>query len=231
MRLWWLALAGLLLIPSASACVDSVPPMLDIQFDDEPEGLCHFSEAGLELEGCMMLPMEPLLLQGTVAWSWNDLPCTAEAAPPIEDVLIEVSSIRLAWFRASDPPLLRITPADQLDPAPYIFDGSGDPRNVVEHRVTKPFSISLTAAREPTTEELAILADNGGLLYLLFRATSSESYGWTETFATEQVGFDARSLLAEDQAHPARADGQVVPVPGLVLAAAALLAVALLRRR
>ncbi len=230
MRSGWLA-ALIVLLPAASACSAGVPPTFDMDLAGLPDGRCSVGNETAEVEGCLALPEGFLLLDGTVTWGWSDAPCTAEAMPPVEDVIIGFSVVHPDWLRVSAPGILRITPADQLDPQTYSADPNAEPGNVVRHDITKLFGLSVSIERQPSDVELVALEQDGGIARILVKARASQSYGWMESFSSEFVSFDARSLLAEHPAEPATADGQVVPVPGLALAAAALLAVALLRRR
>lgn len=217
-------LVALALLPAASACGGgSVMPILDLHFAAEPVGRCFFGNETVEDQGCLALPEEPLNLLGTVTWGWNDLPCTAEALPPIEDVLITFDPKAPTWLSVSQPAPIRITPDEQLDPATYSVDASGEPRNAVAHRIVKPFSLTVSLAREPTELERADLADAGGVVLLLLRAAASESYGWRESFTVHDLRFDGRSQLAPSGA-VATQGSEAVPLPLLALAALALAA-------
>ncbi|MEK6985292.1 MAG: hypothetical protein AABX89_02790 [Candidatus Thermoplasmatota archaeon] len=218
-------------VPATSACSGTLVPELFLDIAEEPEGRCFVdNENGTaELQGCLALPANQRILYGTVTWGWSDLPCTAEAMPPIEDVIITFSTKAPAWMSLSQPSPVRITPDDQLNPATYSVEPSGEPRNAIAHRIVKPFSLTASMAREPTESERADLAEAGGLVFVLVRATSSESYGWLQAYDANPLRFDGRGLLEPLGAESTKGS-EVVPLPPLALAALAL-AVLLVRRR
>jgi hypothetical protein len=184
----------------ATACLAAAPPcgyivpQLALDFPDKPACKAETLGGPVDLSKCLPLPEKGASVEqkGTLRWYWDMTQDGTYPIDPTDPIVIQFSGT------ATNPQYLDL----KVEPSTFTLDAAAmaspenmkpDPAaNKVWFWFEKPITVTITRTGDPGEQDLAKIANAGGVQKLFLKAKSNASGAYfKEAFGVEEFRFNA----------------------------------------